>query len=428
MAIDGNDIVNYAQQFLGTPYVWGGNSLTQGVDCSGLTQQVFQHFGIDIPRVSYDQIGEGSPIGARGLRPGDLVFFDTDPSDSGPDHVGIYMGDGKMIHAPRPGKNVEVADMTSGYYMDRFMGGRRLDKVRTTGSRESDFNPTPKLTPQELAANYGWAYGFLNSVPELKRLFGQAVEDTWTAEKFQAELRDTEWWNNNSDTRRQAQVTRETDPATWQAMMSATMLQVRQIAAEVGAAIPQNRIREIAKNVLETGMDEGGIRNAIGGYVEFSKNGSLSGEAAMHEYTMREFAYNNGVKISDQTILNQAQRVIRGIATTEQYEQQVKDQAISMFPSYEDQINAGINVRDIAEPYVQLMSSELGLPETSVNVFDPQIKKALNGIDGDKKPGGVSLTDFQMQLRNDPRWRETDGARDAVMNVGLNVLKDFGLF
>ena len=77
MAISGEDIGAYAQQFLGTPYVWGGNSLTKGVDCSGLVQQVFKHFGINLPRVTYDQIGQGSPVGMKGLRPGDLVFFDT---------------------------------------------------------------------------------------------------------------------------------------------------------------------------------------------------------------------------------------------------------------------------------------------------------------------------------------------------------------
>jgi len=96
MAVSGQDIVNYAQQFLGTPYVWGGNSLKSGVDCSGLVQQVYKNFGISVPRVTYDQIGVGKGVGMKDLQAGDLIFFDTDKSSGGADHVGIYIGDGKV--------------------------------------------------------------------------------------------------------------------------------------------------------------------------------------------------------------------------------------------------------------------------------------------------------------------------------------------
>src|SRR5882757_11100715 len=112
MSTSGIDIGDYAQQFLGTKYVWGGNNLSTGVDCSGLVQQVYKHFGVDLPRTTYEQIGQGAPIGLKNLKPGDLVFFETNGKQAGPDHVGIYLGDGKMINAPRPGKSVEIADMT----------------------------------------------------------------------------------------------------------------------------------------------------------------------------------------------------------------------------------------------------------------------------------------------------------------------------
>lgn len=426
MAIDGNAIGDYASQYLGTPYVWGGNSLTGGVDCSGLVQQVYKHFGITLPRVTYDQIGEGKAVGMKGLRPGDLVFFDTKPG-GGPDHVGIYMGDGKMIHAPRPGKSVEIADMTKGYYVDTFMGGRRISGVHATGSKDSDYEQSPKLTPEELAASYGWAYGFLNSNAELKKLFGEAVDETWSQPKFQAELRDTEWWKKTSETRRQAQVTQKTDPATWNAQLDAAVIQVRQLAAEIGAAIPESKLTKIAKNMIETGMDEDQLRYAIGEYVNFTKDGTLRGEAAMHEYTIKEYAYNMGIKLSDQAVKDQAQRVVRKVATTQDFESQVRESAKSMFPGYSDAIDAGSTVRDIAGPYIQMMSSELQVPDVSIDVMDPIIKKALNGLDAKGKPAGVNLYDFQQQLRNDPRWKKTQGAQDTAMSASLKVLRDMGL-
>lgn len=428
MAISGDDIGNYAKQFLGTKYVWGGNSLTNGIDCSGLVQQVYKHFGISLPRVTYDQIGEGQAIGIKGLRPGDLVFFDTDSSHSGPDHVGIYLGNGKMINAPRPGKSVEIADMSKGYYLDRFMGGRRISGVHSVGSNPGDAQETPKLTPEELAANYGWAYGFLNSNGELKKLFKEAVSGQWTADKFQAELRDTKWWKTNSDTRREAQVTKKTDPATWNAQMDAAKIQVKQLAAQIGAAVPESRISKIASSMIETGMDEDQLRYALGGYVDFTKNGTLRGEAAMHEYTIKEYAYNNGIKLSDQAVKNQAQRVVRKIATTQDFESEIRDQAKSMFPAYADQLDAGLTMRDVAGPYIQMMSQELQLPGDGIDVMDPLVKRALNGLDAKGKPGGSSLTDFQQQLRNDSRWKQTGAAINNTMSAGYQVLRDMGLY
>jgi hypothetical protein len=430
MSINANDIVEFAKKFLGTQYVWGGNSLTNGVDCSGLTQQIMKHFGIDIPRTTYDQIGEGKGVSIKGLRAGDLVFFDTNKNVKGADHVGIYIGNGKMIHAPRPGKGVEITSMTSGYYMDSFMGGRRLNGVKAVGAKDSDYDISSKevkMTPEELASSYGWAYGFLNSNKELKKLFNDAVKGSWTPDKFQAEVRDTKWWKETSNTRREAQVTKSTDPATWKAMIDAAKIQVTQLAAEIGAAIPSNKLTSIAQNVVETGMDEDQLRYALGEYVGFTKNGTLKGEAAMHEYTMKQYAYNMGVQLSDQTIKNQAQRVVRKVATTQDFEDEVRQSAKSMYPAYEDQIDAGQTLADIASPYMQMMSAELQIPDGDINVSTPLIKSALNGLDAKGKPGGTTLYDFQRQLRNDPRWAQTDKAQDNVMNTGLEVLKNMGL-
>lgn len=424
--VNGEDIVEYLKQYLGQDYVWGGYTPEMGFDCSGLMQWGFKQFGIDLPRVTYDQIGQGTPIGMKGLRAGDLVFFDT-ASREGPDHVGIYMGGGKMLHTPRPGKQVEITDMTKGYYLDRFMGGRRIDGVQSTGANPADIEQTPKLTSEELASNYGWSYGFLNSIPEVKGLFEQAVDGTWTAEKFQAELRDSKWWKENSDTMRQAQVMKNTDPATWQASVQAQILSIRQLSAEIGAAIPESKIRKMAEQSLQLGTDENGLRNILGQYVTFTEKGTLKGQAGMHEYTMKQYAYEQGVQLDKQTIKNQAQLVVRGLATTQDYESQIREQAKSMFPGYADRLDAGMSMREVASPYIQEMASAFGIPDTSIDIMDPTIKSALNGLSQDGKPVGLSLTDFQTRLRNDNRWAKTDKAQDEVMTTGLAVLRDMGL-
>jgi hypothetical protein len=429
MAIDGSSIGDYASQFLGTPYAWGGNDLKGGIDCSGLVQQVFKHYGISLPRTTYEQIGQGAPVAMKGLRAGDLVFFDTDGGKSGPDHVGIYLGNGKMIHAPRPGKSVEIVDITKGYYLNKFLGGRRVDGVHATGAVSSDYEDTPKLSAEELASNYGYAIGFMNSNPELKKKFAQAVDEGWTSDKFKAEVRDTNWWKTNSETRRQAQVTQKTDPATWNAQLAAAVVKVRQLASEVGAAVPESKITGMAKTFIETGVigDEDMMRNTLGGYVQFFKDGTLKGEAAIHEHTMKQFAYANGIQLSDEAIKKQAQMVVRKLATTEDFENQVRQQAVSMYPAYQKQIEAGANVSDIAGPYMQMMSDELEIPYQGIDVIDPTIKHALNGTNKDGKPTGMTLSNFQQLIRNDPRWRETSNAQNSMMQVSKQVLRDMGL-
>ncbi|MEU6082206.1 C40 family peptidase [Streptomyces sp. NPDC047108] len=95
--------VTYAQSALGKPYVWGATG-PSGYDCSGLTQAAWRAAGVSLPRTTYTQINSGQRISRSQLAPGDLVFF-----YSGVSHVGLYIGGGQMIHAPRPGAPVRVA-------------------------------------------------------------------------------------------------------------------------------------------------------------------------------------------------------------------------------------------------------------------------------------------------------------------------------
>jgi cell wall-associated NlpC family hydrolase len=89
--ISGSDVVAYAQQFVGNPYVWGGNSLTNGADCSGFVHQVFKHFGIDTPRYSQSFKTSGQPVSYNNIQPGDVVVYDG--------HVAIYAGGGLIVEA-----------------------------------------------------------------------------------------------------------------------------------------------------------------------------------------------------------------------------------------------------------------------------------------------------------------------------------------
>ncbi|HEX6515069.1 MAG TPA: transglycosylase SLT domain-containing protein [Nocardioidaceae bacterium] len=101
----GAAVVAEARKYLGVPYMWGGTDPSKGLDCSGLVQLVYRRFGIDLPRVSYQQATAGRPVASLAqARPGDILAF-----DSPVDHVAIYIGGNKMIEAPRTGLDVRVS-------------------------------------------------------------------------------------------------------------------------------------------------------------------------------------------------------------------------------------------------------------------------------------------------------------------------------
>lgn len=123
LAVD--KIIAYAKSLIGIKYVYGGQSI-QGFDCSGFTMYVFAKFGINLPHLAELQLKEGEEVPDKSdLVPGDLVFFKTEGSAK-VNHVGIYIGDGRFIHASSGYGSVRISPLDKGYYNQCYVGGRRL--------------------------------------------------------------------------------------------------------------------------------------------------------------------------------------------------------------------------------------------------------------------------------------------------------------
>ncbi|MEO8202693.1 MAG: C40 family peptidase [Betaproteobacteria bacterium] len=110
---------------IGVDYKYGGSSHATGFDCSGLVAHVYREgFGIQLPRNSYGQSQVGQPVSSEDLKPGDLVFYNT--LNRPFSHVGIYLGDGRFIHAPKTGAAVRIESLKSAYWTKRWNGARRI--------------------------------------------------------------------------------------------------------------------------------------------------------------------------------------------------------------------------------------------------------------------------------------------------------------
>lgn len=133
-----SDMVITAMNFLGVPYRRGGNTADSGFDCSGFTRQVFEtSLGLVLPRRADDQARAAGlhPVKRDELQPGDLVFFNTLKRTFS--HVGIYVGEGRFIHAPKPGGEVRVESMNFAYWAKRFTGARRAEPARDQPSADA---------------------------------------------------------------------------------------------------------------------------------------------------------------------------------------------------------------------------------------------------------------------------------------------------
>ncbi len=120
-----SELVVNAMGFLGVPYRRGGSNADTGFDCSGFVRAMYeQSVGLLLPRRANEQAAATQQIDRQDLQPGDLVFFNT--MRRAFSHVGIYVGDGKFIHSPKPGAQVRVEDMGVAYWKTRFDGARRV--------------------------------------------------------------------------------------------------------------------------------------------------------------------------------------------------------------------------------------------------------------------------------------------------------------
>ena len=129
----GSSIVEYAQQFVGNPYVWGGESLTNGADCSGFTQAVFSDMGIDIGRTAAEQAEGGEEVDLDDIQAGDILYYYNDEGRIG--HVTIYNGDGTVTHASNPENGIRISDVDY-----RTPAGARRYWTEEETEEEEDYN------------------------------------------------------------------------------------------------------------------------------------------------------------------------------------------------------------------------------------------------------------------------------------------------
>jgi hypothetical protein len=334
---------------------------------------------------------------------------------------------------PNPNSRASDGGNTVSQYVAKVLGASGGGSVTGSSSGSSSYSGTsavtPKLDKDELASQYGLSAALINSSKELKNLFNKAVSGQWTAAKFGASLKNTKWWRTQSSTLRKYLTTKYTDPASFKQQQGAAMYAVNSLAVTVGLGnqISGGKASKLLKQAMYNksalGWTDARIKDWLGAKTT-THGGVMWGEAGEAFDKLHTTAYLNGMKYSSDWYKKNAVSIASGKTTTENIEASIRKSAAGRFSAFSEQIKAGQNVMDLAAPYIKSAATLLELPDTEVDLSE---KLVYNAMHGSHAGANFPLWQFENAVRNDPRWRKTNNARESLMTVAHQVAKDFGM-
>lgn len=293
-----------------------------------------------------------------------------------------------------------------------------------------------KIDKQTMATRYGFALAFMNSDPELKKLFNNAVKGTWTAEKFIAALRNTKWFQTHSANVRNAIMQETSDPATYQANVDQMHATVKDTWGALfgqgvaGKMLGDKQLRAWAETAHRMGWSEAQLIDKMTqgiNYQKLLKRDQLGGRAAEIEGQLNALEEQYGVKVGKNWKARQLEKLMEGGDTITGVQQRLRDLAMHEYKAFADRIAAGETVMDIADPYIQRAADLLEMNPNDVGLNNKLIQKALKQQTKDGKPAAMDLHAFEDFVRKDKRWQYTDNAREQVSSLTANLLRSFGL-
>lgn len=310
--------------------------------------------------------------------------------------------------------------------------------------REQDLNKDGKVTDDEreawratqpdrvsrdvLAQRYGYALDVLYSNDELKDLFLRAFNDDdgqWTAERFVAELKGTNWWANGEYWRK-AWVMRE-EGIEWDNQLRGAKQVILDRAAGFGVQLTDDQLNKLATRYLFEGWYDGPRGSLLDNELSKLITGTSVGSTD-YRAQLRALAYEYGVEklLDDSWYQNALQRLARKDTSMDALTADIRKMAISKYAPLASSIENGQTTRSALKGYTSSMSQILELDETKIDLEDPILKQAYMGPAGQDGSSLMTLFDFETLLRKDPRWQKTMNGRQTTLNAAQGFLQSLG--
>jgi hypothetical protein len=309
-----------------------------------------------------------------------------------------------------------------------YYSGGQLKGVSTASS-----TGTPaaglKLSDADYKAALGPIAGLLSGIPELRTKLSAAIAGGWSTDTFKQEIEKTAWYRQHNAATRELVAMSYSDPSEYKNRLARSADTVQTLARQMGVGLNAHQIAGLAYQFVAQSWDAGRLQRTLG-QSYWNPDGTLSGQAATYTQQLKQTYGDYGVPIADESVEGRVRQMLAGNQTLDTFKQNAIASAKSMYPSLAAQIDSGLTVRDIADPYKQQMGALLEMDPNAIGVSDPLIKKALQGsvvnTGGKATATSTPLWQFEQTLRADPRWAKTNNARDTMSSALLKIGADFG--
>lgn len=300
--------------------------------------------------------------------------------------------------------------------------------AKRTGTALPGVKPD-RLTKRELRSEYKMTAAQLAVDDDLFDLFQKAWEGQWTKERFQSEMEQTPWYRQNQASMREYLLLKAAGGADWEAKRKDSFEYVRQQAMKQGVNLDESTLWDLTDQSMMYGWGEGGneyeLQRALGSME--SVGGTYGGDIASNADNFRAIAQANNVQLDESWYISNAKAVASGLALPEDVEREIRQHAADKVPLFGEQIMNGQNLQDLASPWRRMMADEWELADTAIPLDDPTLMQGIGGWTEQGTPGQMSLGDFQIMLRKDPRWLQTKQGKNKTTSTFADVLKMFGM-
>lgn len=303
------------------------------------------------------------------------------------------------------------------------------------GSTYTVGTSTANLSMADMAARYGLSAEVLKQNKQIRDLVKKAIKEGWDQALFTAYLKNTKWWRSTPDAQRKYFFLRASDPATYKQKYQQYAFSLNQLAVQVGLGTQLGKGNKASKLLdkvitykMRDGWSDARIKAYLGQSVGMHGN-EMWGDAGDAYDQVFALAYANGQTFSKTWYQDNIRKVVSGKTSLQALEGQIRNQAASKYYAFANQIRAGQNVLDLAQPYVSAVSQILELPQTDIDLNNKYVHKAMTSkVTAGQQPGTqYPLWQFENDLRNDPLWKKTNNARESMFGIAHQVAKDFGL-
>jgi hypothetical protein len=278
---------------------------------------------------------------------------------------------------------------------------------------------------QDLLDTFGQWTGFLYH-EEIGRILLEATAEEFTPQKFMNRLQNTNWWRTTQRSIREFDILEAQDPAELDRQIEIRMQTVRDYVSGLGTQLPDVQIRELARNAIRLGYSDRDLANAAGAAV-YKVEGVTPLRTGMIGQEIRTSARRFGVPLSDASVDNWAKEIATGNQNFQDYQNYLRQQAIGLFPSLQKEIERGLDVATLADPYIQTASRILGISPETVDFADPKWNIALNFTDQAGRRM-MNLEEWTRHIRTNDEYgyQYTDDAHNKAYMATSTIARAFG--